>query len=117
MHISFLAEGSADEPFFAWVHLYDVHYPWHPHGEGAEAGTYDGLHALLGGGVAAIKKCKGIGQKKAEVIDAVYRGLGGRRALESAARAYIQRKRREQLIKTILVVVGVVAALIWYATR
>ena len=82
-----------------------------------EACTYDGLHQMLGGGVASIKKCKGIGQKKAGVIDAVYRGLGGRRALEAAARDYILRKRREQLITTVLLVVGVVLALIWYASR
>ena len=36
-----------EEPFFAWVHLYDAHYPWHPHGDGVEdaseaSGTYDG---------------------------------------------------------------------------
>ena len=34
-------------PFFTWVHLYDAHFPWHPHGPdvvdpNAETGTYDG---------------------------------------------------------------------------
>lgn len=45
--LAWLDEGQG--PFFAWVHLYDAHFPWHAHGasgeegEGAsETGTYDG---------------------------------------------------------------------------
>jgi arylsulfatase A-like enzyme/Tfp pilus assembly protein PilF len=48
--LNWLAEADDEEqaqPFFTWVHLYDAHFPWHPHGEGvqdanAESGTYDG---------------------------------------------------------------------------
>jgi arylsulfatase A-like enzyme/Flp pilus assembly protein TadD len=59
--LHWLETGDADAPFFAWVHLYDAHYPWHPHGDdtsgggapadpapgtrsdsGSESGTYDG---------------------------------------------------------------------------
>ncbi|NOT32006.1 MAG: sulfatase-like hydrolase/transferase [Planctomycetes bacterium] len=34
-------------PFFTWVHLYDAHFPWYPHGpdvkdSNAETGSYDG---------------------------------------------------------------------------
>jgi arylsulfatase A-like enzyme/Flp pilus assembly protein TadD len=48
--LAWLAEDdgrSPAQPFFAWVHLYDAHFPWHPHGPdvedpNAETGTYDG---------------------------------------------------------------------------
>ncbi len=50
--LGWLGEGDSDQPFFAWVHLYDAHYPWHPHGAGvqdenAETGTYDGEVAYV----------------------------------------------------------------------
>ncbi len=37
-------DSLGDDPFFAWVHLYDAHFPWHPHGGGDDdaAGTYEG---------------------------------------------------------------------------
>ena len=36
------------KPFFAWVHLYDAHYPWHAHGEDAdEDSSYDGEIAFV----------------------------------------------------------------------
>jgi arylsulfatase A-like enzyme/Tfp pilus assembly protein PilF len=45
--LEWLNEGDQEEPFFAWVHLYDVHFPWYPHGPDAESapkdsGSYDG---------------------------------------------------------------------------
>ena len=50
--LEWLGEGEQDTPFFAWVHLYDAHYPWHAHGEGAQAqtagsGSYDGELAFV----------------------------------------------------------------------
>ncbi len=50
--LSWLEAGELDQPFFAWVHLYDAHYPWHPHGadvtdRNAETGTYDGEIAFV----------------------------------------------------------------------
>ena len=50
--LEWLGEGQPDQPFFAWVHLYDAHYPWHPHGEDAldentENGTYEGEIAYV----------------------------------------------------------------------
>ena len=50
--LDWLEEGERDQPFFAWVHLYDAHYPWHPHGEdvadqNAETGTYEGEIAYV----------------------------------------------------------------------
>ncbi len=54
------APGSAENaPFFAWVHLYDVHYPWHDHdpdGSGASdgQGTYDGEIAFADQQVARL---------------------------------------------------------------
>lgn len=50
--LNWLEEGENEEPFFAWVHLYDAHFPWHPHGESAEGvsaetGTYDGEVAYV----------------------------------------------------------------------
>jgi arylsulfatase A-like enzyme/Flp pilus assembly protein TadD len=35
-----VAVGGSSQPFFAWVHLYDAHFPWYGHRQ--EAGTYDG---------------------------------------------------------------------------
>ena len=38
--------ASSEQPFFAWVHLYDAHYPWFSHDEGVEptpgSGSYRG---------------------------------------------------------------------------
>ncbi|MCP3916698.1 MAG: sulfatase, partial [bacterium] len=50
--LDWLGESESDQPFFAWVHLYDAHFPWHPHGEGvqdesAETGSYDGEVAYV----------------------------------------------------------------------
>ena len=33
--------GPDARPFFAWVHLYDAHYPWHPHEGDGQNGSYD----------------------------------------------------------------------------
>ncbi len=81
-----------------------------------EAGTYEGLHNLLSGGIPAIKRCQGIGQKKAEVIDAVYRSLGGRSALERSAREHIIRRQRQQLFNGALLIIAVLVLLYWYAS-
>src|SRR5262245_1856384 len=48
--LAWLVEGEGKKdarPFFTWVHLYDAHFPWYPHGPdvtdpNAETGTYDG---------------------------------------------------------------------------
>ncbi|TDJ70440.1 MAG: tetratricopeptide repeat protein [Planctomycetota bacterium] len=48
--LAWLGEEGASGPFFAWVHLYDAHFPWHPHGpdaSGDESGTYDGELAFV----------------------------------------------------------------------
>lgn len=48
--LDWLGTGETDQPFFAWVHLYDAHYPWHAHGLAAEAGeegSYDGEIAFV----------------------------------------------------------------------
>ena len=46
------------KPFFAWVHLYDAHFPWHPHGNAddpsAESGSYDGEVAFADQQVARL---------------------------------------------------------------
>jgi len=58
--LAWLGEGANDErPFFAWVHLYDAHYPWHPHGPdvedpNAETGTYDGEVSFVDAQVARL---------------------------------------------------------------
>ncbi len=74
--------------------------------------TYTGLHELLSAGVPALKKCQGIGQKKAEAIAAAYKELGGRQIMELAARQFILKKRRADRVKRILSIIGwIVAAL------
>ncbi|MFT5477773.1 MAG: arylsulfatase A-like enzyme/Tfp pilus assembly protein PilF [Planctomycetota bacterium] len=50
--LAWLEESEQDRPFFAWVHLYDAHFPWHPHGDdvldpNAESGSYDGEIAFV----------------------------------------------------------------------
>lgn len=76
-----------------------------------EAGeSYYGLHQLLESGVPALKKLRGIGQKKAEAIADAYEELGGRELMELAARkAIVDRKKKEKLQKTVR------AVLIWTA--
>ncbi|MFT5284741.1 MAG: arylsulfatase A-like enzyme, partial [Planctomycetota bacterium] len=34
--LEWLKQGDGAKPFFAWVHMYDAHYPWHSHGAGDE---------------------------------------------------------------------------------
>lgn len=57
--LAWLAEGDEHAPFFAWVHFYDAHYPWHSHGEGvtdpnAETGTYDGEVSFMDAQIARL---------------------------------------------------------------
>ncbi|MFT7465331.1 MAG: arylsulfatase A-like enzyme, partial [Pseudohongiellaceae bacterium] len=44
--LQWLESGDLAAPLFAWVHLYDAHFPWHAHdvadGQDAAKGTYDG---------------------------------------------------------------------------
>jgi len=47
--LEWLGEES-EQPFFAWVHMYDAHFPWYAHGQEAEStepGTYDGEIAFV----------------------------------------------------------------------
>ena len=43
--------GDGGAPFFAWVHLYDAHFPWHAHDDGGDddgkPGSYDGEVAYV----------------------------------------------------------------------
>ncbi|MAB80748.1 MAG: hypothetical protein CMJ89_15475 [Planctomycetes bacterium] len=48
------ATGAGARPFFAWVHLYDAHYPWHAHDEEGQEGTYDGEISYVDGQVARL---------------------------------------------------------------
>lgn len=58
--LEWLAGGgdAPTEPFFAWVHLYDAHFPWHAHGPDSDAsdasGTYDGEIAFADEQVARL---------------------------------------------------------------
>ncbi|GEM_PF-136734 len=50
--LEWLGTSADSKPFFAWVHLYDAHYPWHAHeddedGADGEPGSYDGEVAYL----------------------------------------------------------------------
>jgi len=50
--LAWLEDGDQSRPFFAWVHMYDAHFPWHPHGDeavdpSAESGSYDGEIAFV----------------------------------------------------------------------
>ncbi len=57
--LAWLGEAVDGAPFFAWVHLYDAHYPWHPHGDGtahpnAPTGSYDGEITFADGQVGRL---------------------------------------------------------------
>jgi len=57
--LNWLEKGKPFEPFFAWVHLYDAHYPWFSHEPGEAApipgsGTYAGEIAFMDRQVARL---------------------------------------------------------------
>jgi arylsulfatase A-like enzyme/Tfp pilus assembly protein PilF len=50
--LQWLRDRPSDQPFFAWVHLYDAHYPWFSHDPAEDSprpgsGTYDGELAFV----------------------------------------------------------------------
>lgn len=57
--LQWLGTSADGAPFFAWVHLYDAHYPWHAHEDSGdelsgEPGTYDGEVAYVDGQVGRL---------------------------------------------------------------
>ena len=91
--LEWLEEGDGTEPFFAWVHLYDAHFPWHPHGAdgvdpNAETGTYDGEIAFLDvqvGRLLAFLDERGLREKTVVMAVADHgEGLGDHHEVEHA---------------------------------
>ena len=91
--LGWLDQGETDEPFFAWVHLYDAHHPWHPHGEdvidrSAETGTYDGEVAFVDeqvGRLVAYLRERGLEENTVIVALADHgEGLGDHHEIEHA---------------------------------
>lgn len=90
--LDWLDEGMPGEPFFAWVHLYDAHFPWHPHGEGAaegtESGTYDGEVAFVDEQIGRLVEFLGRSGLDGNTVVVVLadhgEGLGDHREIEHA---------------------------------
>jgi len=98
------------KPFFAWVHLYDAHFPWYEHGEGAdssESGTYDGEIAFVDEQVGRLVEwLEASGNQDDTIVIVVSdhgEGLGDHHEIEHA---YLL---NEEVLHVPLIIVGPVA--------
>ena len=107
--IEWLAEEER-KPFFAWVHMYDAHFPWYAHSEGAEStesGTYDGEITFVDEQVGRLVEwLEQSGQQEDTIVVVVAdhgEGLGDHHEIEHA---YLL---NEEVLHVPLIVVGPVA--------